>query len=207
VTAPLLSDDKRDALQELVNVGMGAAGAALARVLSAFVELSVPSIEVVDRRRIATMFNGGSWSDSELCAVRQPFFGRIMGESLMLFDGGEVARLADLMGGAPAPSVGQQHEMLLDLANVVIGACVNNIAEPLEEVVSFGAPAVLRGRSNVCGFALQDSGPWQRGLLINVDFRLEAKSFRSRVLVFLSEQSLTLVGHALARFLDALAAN
>ena len=207
MTAPLLSDEKRDALQELVNVGMGAAGAALARVLSAFVELSVPSIEVVDRRRIATLFNDGSWSDSDLCAVRQPFFGRITGESLMLFDGGEIARLADLMGGAPATSVGQQHEMLLDLANVVIGACVNNIAEPLAEVVSFGAPSVLKGRSNVCGFAVQDSGAWQRGLLVNVDFRLEAKSFRSRVFVFLSEQSLTHVGHALTRFLDALAAN
>jgi chemotaxis protein CheC len=207
MTAPLLSDEKRDALQELVNVGMGAAGAALARVLSAFVELSVPSIEVVDRRRIATLFNDGAWSDGDLSAVRQPFFGRITGESLMLFDGGEIARLADLMGGAPATSVGQQHEMLLDLANVVIGACVNNIAEPLDEVVSFGAPSVLKGRSNVCGFALQDSGSWQRGLLVNVDFRLEAKSFRSRVFVFLSEQSLTHVGHALTRFLDALAAN
>jgi chemotaxis protein CheC len=207
VTAPLLTEEKRDALQELVNMGMGAAGAALARVLSAFVELSVPSVEVVDRRRIATLFNTGSWSDNELAAVRQPFFGRIMGESLMLFDGGEVARLADLMGGTPVASVGQQHEMLLDLANVVIGACVNNIAEPLDEVVSFGAPSVLTGRANVCGFALQDSGSWQRGLLINVDFKLEAKSFRSRVLVFLSEQSLILVGQALARFLDALAAN
>jgi chemotaxis protein CheC len=207
VTGPLFSEEKRDALQELVNVGMGAAGAALARVLSAFVELTVPSIELVDRRRIGTLFNTGSWSDSELAAVRQPFFGRIMGESLMLFDGGEIARLADLMGGAPVASVGQQHEMLLDLANVVIGACVNNIAEPLNEVVSFGAPSVLKGRSNVCGFALHDSGSWQRGLIINVDFKLEAKSFRSRVLVFLSEQSLTLVGQALTRFLDALAAN
>ncbi|HLK90448.1 MAG TPA: chemotaxis protein CheC [Polyangia bacterium] len=207
MTAPLLSEEKRDALQELVNVGMGAAGAALARVLSAFVELSVPSVEVADRRRLATLFDAGAWSDGELCAVRQPFFGSITGESLMLFDGGEVARLADLVGGAPAVSVGQRHEMLLDLGNVVIGACVNNIAEPLQEVVSFGAPSVVTGRSEVCGFALRDSGAWQRGLLINVDFRLEAKSFRSRVLVFLSEQSLTLVGQALTRLLAALAAN
>ena len=35
----MLSEDKRDALQEIVNIGMGAAGAALAEVLGAFVEL------------------------------------------------------------------------------------------------------------------------------------------------------------------------
>ena len=136
----------------------------------------------------------------------EKFFGRIMGESLMLFDGSEAGRLADLVGHTEPPSVDQRHELLLDLANIVIGACVNGIAEPLREIVSFAAPAVLVGRPKVCGFALQDSGSGQRGLVINVDFKLEARSFRSRVLVFLAEQSLTLIDGAISRFLDDLAA-
>ena len=44
VTVALLSVDKRDALQELVNIGMGAAGAALAKALGAFVQLAVPGL-------------------------------------------------------------------------------------------------------------------------------------------------------------------
>ena len=43
MTAPLLSEEKRDALQELVNVGMGAAGAALVRQKLEMVRL--PHIE------------------------------------------------------------------------------------------------------------------------------------------------------------------
>jgi len=203
---PLLADDKRDALQEIVNIGMGAAGRALAQVLNAFVELAVPSVDFVDRRRVTTLLNTGAWADSELVAVRQPFFGRIMGESLMLFDGSEAGRLADLVGHTEPPSVEQRHELLLDLANIVIGACVNGIAEPLREIVSFAAPSMLVGRPKVCGFALQDSGSGQRGLVINVDFKLEARSFRSRVLVFLAEQSLALIDGAISRFLDDLAA-
>jgi chemotaxis protein CheC len=224
VSVPLLSEDGRDALQEMVNVGMGTAGAALARVLNAFVELAVPSIDLVDRRRVVALLNAGSWADNQLEAARQPFFGRISGESLMLFDAEEAARLSDLVGGEgdrrrnpgsveqsstspDATNDGAQHELLLDLANVVIGACVNGIADPLREVVSFAPPALLQGRPSVCEAALGDPKSWQRGLVINVDFKLEAKSFRSRVLVFLSEQSLALIDRAITRFLDELAAS
>jgi chemotaxis protein CheC len=203
---PLMSDDKRDALGEIVNIGMGVAGSALAQVLNAFVELTVPSVDIVDRRRIASLLDTGTWTGEELIAVRQSFFGSIMGESLILFDGSEAARLADLVGHDQEPTVDQKHELLLDLANVVIGACVNGIAQPLHEIVSFAAPAMLIGRPKACEFALQESGSWQRGLVINVDFRLEARSFHSRVLVFLAEQSLELIDRDISRFLDELGA-
>jgi chemotaxis protein CheC len=201
----MLSEDKRDALQEIVNIGMGAAGAALAQVLGAFVELAVPRIDVVDRRRVPTLLEMGSWSESELEAVRQPFFGGIIGESLMLFDGAEPAHLADLVGYESAPSVEEQQELLLDLANVVIGACVNGIAEPLDEVVSFAPPSRIGGRPDARAFVLEDPGQSREALVINVDFKLEERRFKSRVLVFLSEPSLVRIDHAIHRFLNALA--
>jgi chemotaxis protein CheC len=201
----MLSEDRRDALQEIVNIGMGAAGAALAQVLGAFVELAVPRIDVVDRRRLPLLLDAGFAQDGELEAVRQPFFGGIVGESLMLFDGAEPARLADLVGYAAAPSVAEQQELLLDLANVVIGACVTGIAEPLEEVVSFAPPARLGGRPDAHAFVLEDPGQGREALVINVDFKLEERRFRSRVLVFLSQSSLARIDRAIHRFLDALA--
>jgi chemotaxis protein CheC len=203
----MLSEDKRDALQEIVNIGMGAAGAALAEVLGAFVELSVPRIDVLERKRVPMLLNTGSWSESELEAVRQPFFGGIIGESLMLFDGAEPAHLADLVGYAGPPSREEQQELLLDLANVVIGACVNGIAEPLEEVVSFAPPSRIGGRPDACAFVLEDQSEGRDALVINVDFKLEERRFRSRVLVFLSEPSLVRIDHAVHRFLDGLAAS
>jgi chemotaxis protein CheC len=201
----MLTEDKRDALQEIVNIGMGAAGAALAKVLGAFVELAVPRIDVVDRKRLPLLLDAGAWSDRELEAVRQPFFGGIIGESLMLFDGAEPAHLADLVGYTDAPSVEEQQEILLDLANVVIGACVTGIAEPLEEVVSFAPPTRLGGRPDASAFVLGDPAQGREALVINVDFKLEERRFRSRVLVFLSEPSLLRIDDAIHRFLDALA--
>jgi len=205
VSAAVLSEAKRDALQEIVNIGMGSAGAALAKVLGAFVELAVPRIDVVDRRRLPLLLETGTWSDGEIEAVRQPFFGGIIGESLMLFDGAEPAHLADLVGYAATPSREEQQELLLDLANVVICACVNGIAEPLEEVVSFAPPTRLGGRPDASAFVVGDPGQGREALVINVDFKLEERRFRGRVLVFLSEPSLVRIDSAIHRFLDALA--
>jgi chemotaxis protein CheC len=205
VTAALLSADKRDALQELVNIGMGAAGAALAKALGAFVQLAVPGVDLLDRGRVATLLDDGSWANQDVEAVRQPFFGEFMGESVMVFDGHTHAELCDLLGYGPDSSAGERQEALLDMANVVIGACVNGIAEPLNEAISF-APAVrLGGRPEI--HSLLAKGPaLSQGLVVNVDFKLEGRAFLSRVLVFLPEHSIARIDQALTRLLDGLAA-
>jgi chemotaxis protein CheC len=206
VTAALLSVDKRDALQELVNIGMGAAGAALAKALGAFVQLAVPGVDLLDRRRVATLLDDGSWANQEVEAVRQPFFGEFMGESVMVFDGHTCVELCDLLGYGPDSGASERQEALLDLANVVIGACVNGIAEPLNETISFAPAARLGGRPEI--HALLSRGPevLSQGLVVNVDFKLEQRAFLSRVLVFLPERSIARIDQALTRLLDGFAA-
>jgi chemotaxis protein CheC len=210
VSAPLLSADKLDALQELVNVGMGAAGASLANALGSFVELAVPAIDITDKRNVASLLDMGAWSDQEVEAVRQPFFGAFTGESMMLFDGQVHEQLAGLPGypatDGVTPTAMEHQEVLLDLANAVIGACVNGIAEPLREVVSFAAPSRLGNRDDVKAFLSRDAVAWHQGLIVNVDFKLEGRSFLSRVLVFLPDHSLCRIDESLTRLLDGLAA-
>jgi len=65
-----LNEDQRDALQEICNVGMGKAAAALAKLLGAFVTLSVPNIRVVGVEQLRVAL--GAQDDSELrpCARR-----------------------------------------------------------------------------------------------------------------------------------------
>jgi chemotaxis protein CheC len=202
----LLSAEKRDALQELVNIGMGAAGAALAKALGAFVELAVPGLDMTDRQSVATLVDD-VWASQDVEAVRQQFFGAFTGESMMVFDGHTHAGLSDLLGYGPESSLAERQEALLDLANVVIGACVNGIAEPFNEVVSFAAPSRLGSRSDVRAFLSRDAVALAQGLVVNVDFKLEAHSFRSRVLVFLPEHSISKIDQAITRLLDGLAAS
>lgn len=208
--AALLSADKLDALRELVNIGMGAAGAALAQALGAFVELTVPDVGFTDRRSLADLVGTGPWTKLELEAVRQPFFGAFTGESMMIFDERVYEQLADLpayaLPNGEKPTTAEQQETLLDLANVVIGACVAGIAEPLQEKVSFAAPTRLGARAEVRAYLSHEAVAWHQGLIVNVDFKLEGRSFLSRVLVFLPEHSLQRIDQALTQLLDGLAA-
>jgi len=206
VTAALLSADKRDALQELVNIGMGAAGAALAKALGAFVQLAVPGVDLLDRRRVATLLDDGSWANQDVEAVRQPFFGAFMGESVMVFDGHTHVELCELLGYGPDAGAAERQEALLDMANVVIGACVNGIAEPLNEAISFAPTTRLGGRAEMHSLLSRGPDVLGQGLVVNVDFKLEGRAFLSRVLVFLPEHSIARIDQALTRLLDGVSA-
>ena len=68
-----LTEDQRDALQEVLNIAMGQAGDSLARILDAFVELSVPRIRIVDVSRVSDTVRDMVGDRQEVTAVRQSF--------------------------------------------------------------------------------------------------------------------------------------
>jgi len=208
MTALPLSAEKLDALQELVNIGMGRAGAALAKALGAFVQLAVPALDIIDRQHVTTLLEHDSWANNDgIEVVRQRFFGALMGESVMVFDSQGQAELSDLLGHGPDAKADERQEAILDLSNVVIGSCVNGIAEPLNEAVSFAPPTRIGSRAEVRKLVSREPAAFSQGLVVNVDFRLEARAFFSRVLVFLPEQSITRIDLAITQLLDGLAAS
>jgi len=206
VSTANLDENKRDALQELVNVGMGSAGAALATLLGDFVELTVPRIVSIAADDMQAIVTAGAWTSRAAVAVRQPFFGHLMGESVMLFDGLGYQELAQRMGYRLPLSSDAESEIALDLANIVIGACVNGIAEPLEEMVSFSRPALLAPPLELSKIVSQGLLSWQRALLVTLDFRLSSCRFDSWVLVLLSQDSQDHIDRALTNFLENLEA-
>jgi chemotaxis protein CheC len=197
-------EEKADALQELVNLGMGSAGAALASALDAFVELEVPRVELVEPARVQQLLLKGPWADRDFACVRQAFFGGLMGESLMLLHGISHEHLATMLGHEQEISPEIKEEMLLDIANAVMGSCVNGIAEPMNEIVSFAPPSPLGTPGDAKSAVSREISSWRQVLLIDVDFRLEDRRFESRVLVFLSESSVLRIDQALTQLLDGL---
>ncbi len=199
--------EKWDALQELVNLGMGSAGASLAAALGSFVELKVPRLELVAPDRVLEAFEAGPWREREFSAVRQVFFGGLMGETLMLFQGLNCGKVAELLGHGNLLDASSEEEVTLDLANAVIGACLNGIAEPLGEVLSFSPPSLLGERAAVHKVVTQEVASWNQILLVDVDFQLEDRRLESRVLMFLSESTLGRIEISVTRFLESLAAS
>jgi chemotaxis protein CheC len=78
-----LDDLERDALTEIVNIGVSRAASSLRKMIGDQVLLSVPSIEVVSQRRAARLIS--ERETSELVAVRQDFSGPFSGRALLIF--------------------------------------------------------------------------------------------------------------------------
>jgi chemotaxis protein CheC len=186
------SDENADALQAIVNQAMGTAAGALTMALGAFVELKVPRLQLLAPHALGEVLFGGAWAERDFVCIRQGFSGQLAGESLMLLQGSSHSQ--------------PDEQMLLDVANAVMGACVNAVAEALQETVTFSPPSSLGSRAETEGTVERQLTSSKRAMLVDVDFRLGDRRFDSRVLVFLSEDSVERIDHDLTRLLESLVA-
>lgn len=197
-----LTGDQRDALQEIANIGMGQAGASIAKVWGEFVQLSIPRIAHLDRQDISAMLPHYVGNDA-VNAVRQAFHGQFRGEVIVVFTAGRGDQLAALMGYDEADSVEEQ-ELLLDVANILVGACLGGIAETLEADIGFSAPSVMGLGVPPSQLIHPDELVEGRALFLEVRFTLEKKSFASHLVVLMPAEEIAALGAALDKFLDAL---
>lgn len=89
----ILTEDQRDALQEIANIGMGQAGARLAALLGRFVHLSVPRIRMVDTDTLPSAVRDMLDFTEPVTALRQSFRCEIAGEAISLFDSRSAAHM------------------------------------------------------------------------------------------------------------------
>lgn len=190
MNADSLAPDHQDALQEIVNVAMGQAGAALAEILDSFITLSVPRIRLIDVSHIVPAVSEMVDDPSEVTAVRQAFFfNRLRGEALIIYGRGGCTELTDLMGyeaGSGAPS---EHELLLDVSNILIGACLNGIGDQIGTDFSYTPPSIMAERVELDRLLVPQQLPWRQALLVEVNFSLEDRNFKSHLLMLMAEDA------------------
>ncbi|MBT2795331.1 chemotaxis protein CheC [Paraburkholderia strydomiana] len=195
-----LNEEQRDALQEICNVGMGKAAAALARLLGAFVTLSVPDIRLVGVEQLR--FALSAQDDAELRPVRQAFQSDISGEAIVLVGKDGQRELQERMGhdvGEPDAEV----EVLCDITNLLVGACVQSVFEQLGRHICFSRPTLLPSAGKKQD-ALVPGGLWDVALLLEIHFALGDGGFGARMVLLLPDAAIRGMKEALDRFLEAL---
>jgi chemotaxis protein CheC len=146
--APAISLDEleRDALTELVNIGVSRAAASLRKMVGRQVLLSVPSAEVVTRRTAANLI--GQREAEPLVAVRQDFSGAFSGRALLIFPEGRSLELVRAVVGeamGEAEMRGLEDEALAETGNVILNGCLATMANMLRQSLTMALPEVLRG--------------------------------------------------------------
>jgi len=204
-TTGSLTPDDRDALQEIVNVGMGAAGAGLAEVLDTFVCLSIPRVQIVNAAQITDAVQQAKWARGDVSAVRQAFYNEINGEVIVLFGPDGCRELSDLIGHEGAVGARElEQEMLLEVSNILVGACMNGIARQLHTDFGYSAPSILCEQRSISELFAGRPPICDTALLIQVEFSLEARSFVCELLIFMPPESFDRLQLSITDFLNAL---
>lgn len=200
--------EQRDALQEIANLAMGRAAARLALLLGRFIELSVPRVRVVKAADAGDALREMTGIHDNVTAVRQGFRSDIKGEAIVLCRSAGVARLMSIVdrtfgegvyGGMATPD-----ELVFDVANVLMGACVASILDELGRKPVFFPPGLLGANVSFDDVFQPNVLGWSVALLLEVNFGLEDHAFRAHFVMLMAEDSIRLMGDALDALLSAL---
>lgn len=141
-----LTDLEKDALQEIMNIGFGRAAADLAEIINMHVILSVPYIAVLKSDDVIHFIHNEIPDTTDMSMITQFFSGRFNGGSFLVFPHGEGRKLLRIfdndiseLGENPDMEM-LEKETLIEVGNIIIGACVGKIAEMLGDAVTYAPP-------------------------------------------------------------------
>lgn len=199
-----LTPDHVDALQEIVNVAMGQAGDSLARVLDSFVRLSVPRIRLIEVSKAASSIAEMVGDSEIITAVRQSFYDQLRGEAITVFSAEGCRDLAELMGYYQSLDEQTEKEILFDVSNILVGACLNGIADQLSADLNFSAPSMMATHVTPAKLFTGNDLPWAAALQVEVNFSLERHKFKSHLIIMMAEDALSALGESLNAFIEAI---
>lgn len=197
-----LSPEFRDALQEVANIAMGQAADLLARLLDVFVLLPVPNVNVFEASELTMALSAAS-EQATISTVCQGFISSgIAGEALLLFHDSSFDDMAKLMGIENQNSSFQEKEILMDTANILIGAFLQGFSQQLNVSFSQGHPSVLGQHSTVQEMINANNLRKQKTIAIEINYQIEHHNVQCDLLLLFTEKSLPSLLNSLSYLID-----
>ncbi len=143
------SEEELDILQEVMNIAFGQATADLAELIDIYVVLSIPEIRLIQAEKLTDYIEDTIKDYKETSIVYQSYWGKFKGTALLNFPlgaGRELIMMLDPESGKLAS--GDQlnvleKETLIEISNILIGACVGKLTELLKDHVTYSPPSVI----------------------------------------------------------------
>ncbi|MEH8018093.1 response regulator [Rheinheimera muenzenbergensis] len=197
-----LGTDMRDVLQELTNVAMGQAGDLLARLLNVFVQLPIPNVNLIEVSELH-MALASVEHESTTSAVCQGFIGGgVSGEALLILTDSSFKDIARLMNYQAELNVKTELELLMDVANILIGAVLKGLAEQIDMTFSQGHPVVLGQHAPVSELIKANARRWRKTLAIELSYGIENYDIRCDLMLLFTEDSLKTLNYKVAFLLE-----
>jgi CheY-like chemotaxis protein len=193
---PEIDVDHFDFFRELANVSMGRGIDLLSRLLDIYIPMPIPHVSYLEINDLAMTLQDVS-ERSDLTPICQGFIGSgIAGEVLLLFNQPDAENMSRLMQYEGELSETSSLEMIMDIATVLSGACLNGLTEQLDIAFSLGHPRVLGQHVKIDDLIdNKETRTWTRTLAIEMGFEVEEHQLQCNLLLLFTEDSLEKLNH------------
>jgi len=200
ITPEISLEDKLDACREMVNIAMGRAGENLAQLLGEFIDLPIPNVNLIESNELSMAVAEINRNDS-VSAVSKGFVSEgISGEALVIFNDTNSQNIVELLKyTASHSSNGLALEALMDVSNILIGACLNGLSEQLNVAFSHTHPVLLGQHKGLSTLLSDNVQRWGKLMAIEIGYAIKARDIAFDLLLLFPGDAMTQV---YARLLD-----
>lgn len=187
-----LTTTQYDALVELLNIGFGRAAASLSQLTGHRVLLEVPQVSVHPVAELGRALR--PLLNDEVASVHQIFSGPVGGDALLVLDYAAAGSLKELLTSEPAlplPIDGTAREVLTEVGNILLNACLGTFGNILKVQVSFSVPQLnLDTLQHVLQSLMVNSEGLRFALVVQAGFKLKDAEVTGYLVIVLSVASL-----------------
>lgn len=186
-----LTASQKDALTELINIGYARAAAALSDLTGHRISLAVPEVAIHLMPEITQKLQ--SVIVGEVASVNQVFSGPINGNAILLLDRGAALLLNNLLTDRPtsADLDGAAREVITEVGNIVLNACLGAFGNLLKVQVSFTVPHLqIESVQKVLKSITVKGDELEYALIIHTRFHMRASDVSGYLVIILGVTSL-----------------
>ncbi len=197
---PTSNEEQLDACREMVNIAMGRAGENLAQLLGEFIDLPIPNVNLIESNELSMAIAEINRNDS-VSAVSKGFISEgISGEALVIFNDTNTQNIVELLKyPSSASSDKLALEALMDVSNILIGACLNGLSEQLNVAFSHTHPILLGQHQGLSTLLSDNVQRWGKLMAIEIGYAIKSKNISFDLLLLFPGDAMS---HIYARLFD-----
>jgi chemotaxis protein CheY-P-specific phosphatase CheC len=186
--------EKLDAYREMANVAMGQAGESLAKLLGEFIDLPIPNVNLITNTELHMAIADIQRNES-VSAVSQGFISAgINGEALVIFNDSNFSNMVKLLKYTDDKSSSSlELEALMDVSNILIGACLRALSEQLHSVFSHNHPIILGRHCELDDILRTTTQRKEDMLAIEIAYSIKSQHINFDLLLLFPNRSIDLV--------------
>lgn len=199
-----------DTLQETLNIAFGAASAELAEVIDIFIALDTPRLNVSTVGQLESYILDQINLPANYAIVEQHFSGGVTGVTLLIFPEGAGLELLSYFNksesGIPLtiPLENIDKEALMEIGNILIGACMSKLYELLDINIKFYPPRITVTRDFKQFFDEEFFEETHYAITLKTNFKFEDNDVTGHLFIITNDESSSSFKEGLNKFWESI---